>query len=591
MALRRGDRGDRVESLQVSLKKAGFDPGTVDGAFGSGTEAAVIAFQNSAGLLADGIAGVETLGALQEEILPDDTRPDATALFSVDLVARMFSSATPRRNINSHLPEVLEAMRRVSLGDRDMLLMALATIRAETEGFEPIDEFRSRFNTAPGGVPFGLYDNRSDLGNRGPTDGADFKGRGFVQLTGRSNYQRIGQQIGVDLIADPTKANDPPTAALILATFLKNRERRVRGALLIGDLIEARRAVNGGTHGLASFTAAFTTGDRLTGALVPPPLAAMPTTAPPLPRAERGTAMEAPASAAEAGEAGVAPRARPVPRDLQVGAQIPACSTGLIRGLSLQVLDRLMQDKPGVLAKVDHPLIDCKGDQNNPFLQTKALEDLIRAVEDRGTKLLINSCLRTPMQQYMLFEQHQRGICGIRAAAPPPNSNHNSGLAIDVEDDQGWKPFLEPKGWRWLGGFDPVHFDYQPGGVDLGPLQVRAFQELWNDHNPEESITVDGLWGPATAACVDRSPAMGFGVAIALQRGMINKEVGRLQLLLRKALNLSPDQLPADSQFGPNTERRVSEFQQVKGLSVDGVADPQTIEALEEATGEQLIPV
>ncbi|EAQ75266.1 MULTISPECIES: peptidoglycan-binding protein [unclassified Synechococcus] len=585
MALRRGDSGDRVSSLQTSLKKAGFDPGAIDGSFGPGTEAAVIAFQKSEGLFADGIAGVETLGALEEEILPDDARPDATALFSVELVAQMFSSATPRRNISTHLPHVLEAMRRVSLADRDMLLMALSTIRAETEGFEPIDEFRSRFNTAPGGPPFGLYDNRSDLGNQGPTDGADFKGRGFVQLTGRNNYQRIGDQIGVNLIADPAKANEPAVAALILATFLKNKERRVRGALLIDDLAEARRAVNGGTHGLASFSTAFTTGRRLTGALVPPPVAGTPTTAPPLPRPATAIPAPAPASAP-----GMATASRPLPRSSQVGAQIPACSTGLIQGLSEQVLQKLMADKPGVLARINHPLIDCSGKQNNPYLQKKALQDLVKVVEERGSKLLINSCLRTPMQQYMLFEQKQRGICGIMAAAPPPNSNHNSGLAIDVEDAAGWRPFMERHGWRWIGSFDPMHFDYSPGGVDLGELQVEAFQELWNDHNPANQIKVDGQWGPSTAACVDRSPAMGFGAPLALTRGMMSTEVGRLQLMLRKALSLTPADLPADSQFGPNTERRVSEFQKAKGIPADGIAGPATIKALEEVTGEKLIP-
>lgn len=584
MALKRGNSGDRVRSLQASLKQAGFDPGAFDGSFGPGTEAAVIAFQKSEGLLADGIAGVETLGALQEEIRPDDSRPDATSLFTVDLVARMFSSATPRRNIETHLPHILEAMRQVKLSDRDMLLMALATIRAETEGFVPIDEFVSAFNTAPGGAPFGLYDNRSDLGNQGPTDGADFKGRGFVQLTGRNNYRRVGDQIGVNLIADPAKANDPPTAALILATFLKNQERRIRGALLIDDLTEARRAVNGGTHGLASFTTAFTTGERLSGALAPLPIAATPTTAPPLPCPAVGIP-----AATKATSAGVSPAARAVPRSSQVGGQIPACSTGLIQGLSEQVLQKLMRSKPGVLARINHPLIDCSGKQNNPYLQTKARDDLVKVVEERGSKLLINSCLRTPMQQYMLFEQKQRGICGIMAAAPPPNSNHNSGLAIDVEDAAGWRPFMQRHGWQWIGSFDPMHFDYVHGGVDLGELQVQAFQELWNEHNPANRIKVDGQWGPATAACVDRSPAMGFGASVALVRGMMSKEVGRLQLLLRKALNLTPDQLPADSQFGPSTERRVSEFQQAKGIPVDGIAGPATIKALEEATGEKLL--
>ena len=149
------------------------------------------------------------------------------------------------------------------LTDRGMVLMALATIRAETAGFVPIDEGKSRFNTSPGGKPFDLYDHRKDLGNRGPSDGADFKGRGFIQLTGQSNYQTIGQALGLDLTGNPAQANKPDVAARILALFLKNKEQRIKEALLEDDLRTARRLVNGGSHGLEQFTVAFRTGERL----------------------------------------------------------------------------------------------------------------------------------------------------------------------------------------------------------------------------------------------------------------------------------------------------------------------------------------
>lgn len=263
MNLKKGAKGERVKALQNALKKKGFDPGAIDGDFGNGTEAAVIAFQKSEGLLPDGIAGPQTLGALAIDFTSEDKRPDATAKFTVGVVSDMFPS-TPIGNIKKHLPSVLSALRKLDLGDQEMVLMALATIRAETEGFVPIDEFKSRFNTPPAGPPYSLYDNRRDLGNKGPTDGADFKGRGFIQLTGRANYERIGSQIGENLIANPNLANDPEIAATILATFLKNKERLIRGDLLINDLKTARKRVNGGSHGLDRFTDAFNIGRRLT---------------------------------------------------------------------------------------------------------------------------------------------------------------------------------------------------------------------------------------------------------------------------------------------------------------------------------------
>lgn len=253
--LRRGDSGDAVRALQSALAEAGFRPGMLDGDFGPATEAAVVAFQRSRGLLADGIAGPRTLAALRDEPAPTPADlPDDTALFTVALVSRMFPN-TRLDPIKRHLPLVLDAMREVGMADRHCLQAALATIRAETEGFEPIDEGMSRWNTSPGGHPFDLYDSRRDLGNEGPPDGARFKGRGFVQLTGRDNYRRIGLALGLGdgLLQAPDRANEPELAARILACFFSERERRIRQALLANDLAGVRRLVNGGSHGLDRF--------------------------------------------------------------------------------------------------------------------------------------------------------------------------------------------------------------------------------------------------------------------------------------------------------------------------------------------------
>jgi putative chitinase len=177
-------------------------------------------------------------------------------------VAYMFPHAAGER-IRKYLPPVLQALDAAGLGDRDMILMALATIAAETAGFEPISEFKSRFNTAPGGEPFALYDGRRSLGNTQPGDGARFRGRGFVQLTGRDNYRRIGAKIGVDLVSDPERANEPETAARVLAAFLAARAPKIRAALATGDLAAARKLVNGGSHGLERFRLAYETGAKM----------------------------------------------------------------------------------------------------------------------------------------------------------------------------------------------------------------------------------------------------------------------------------------------------------------------------------------
>ncbi len=258
--LQENSKGADVKKLQEALKQHGFNPGAVDGEFGPATTAAVIAFQKSEGLLADGVAGPRTQRALG--LVNDDTLPSVIPGVTVAVVSRMFPF-TPVDNIKENLPFVCDGLKEKDLVDKPMVLMALATIRAETESFEPISEGKSKFNTSPGGQPFDLYDNRKDLGNQGAGDGAKFCGRGYIQLTGRANYQKYGQALNKDLIKNPALANDPTIAGQLLATFLKDKERQIKEALVEHDLRRARKLVNGGSHGLDRFEDAFNRGDRL----------------------------------------------------------------------------------------------------------------------------------------------------------------------------------------------------------------------------------------------------------------------------------------------------------------------------------------
>jgi len=282
--LKQGSSGPEVTALQTRLKELGFDPNGVDGNFGPGTKAALIAFQKSKGLTADGVAGPQTMAALQPGTAAAAGASTGTTTSSGDsvgggaaagaapavagvtaeTVSKMFPGV-PITNIKENLPFVLQALADAGLADKPMVLMALATIRAETGNFTPLSEFKSKFNTAPGGPPFGLYDNRHDLGNQGPPDGDSFKGRGYIQLTGRSNYQVHGAAIGLgnQLIDNPKLANQPDIAAKLLASFIKSKEQAIRNALKAGNLKKARKLVNGGSHGLDEFTKAFNTGKSL----------------------------------------------------------------------------------------------------------------------------------------------------------------------------------------------------------------------------------------------------------------------------------------------------------------------------------------
>jgi predicted chitinase len=266
ISLQRGSKGDEVRRLQALLCLDGFEAKPIDGDFGQGTEKALRAYQAANGL--------PDAAELREEAFrqlgmdqPDPTKTPVPVLdrITVDLVAGMFPDA-PRANIERYLPSVLKALSEAGLDDRDMVLMALGTIRAETAGFEPIDEGVSRFNTTAGGPhPFDLYDHK--LGNQGPPDGERYKGRGFVQLTGRANYRAYGERLRLPLEEAPDTANAPITAARVLAAFIADKRTAAKYAIFGRDLKYARKLVNGGSHGFERFETAFTTGERLLGRL------------------------------------------------------------------------------------------------------------------------------------------------------------------------------------------------------------------------------------------------------------------------------------------------------------------------------------
>lgn len=66
------------------------------------------------------------------------------------------------------------------------------------------------------------YEGRKDLGNTQPGDGVKFKGRGFCQVTGRTNYKMWSQKLGIDLVSNPEKAADQAIAARIMVMGMRD---------------------------------------------------------------------------------------------------------------------------------------------------------------------------------------------------------------------------------------------------------------------------------------------------------------------------------------------------------------------------------
>ncbi len=121
----------------------------------------------------------------------------------------------------------------------------LAQAAHETDGFRTLEEYG-------GPAYFARYEGRRDLGNTEAGDGIRYHGRGIFQLTGRANYRRFGQLLGIDLEAEPERAQDAAIALRI--AFAYWRERGIGAAADADDVERVTKLVNGGRHGLAERT-------------------------------------------------------------------------------------------------------------------------------------------------------------------------------------------------------------------------------------------------------------------------------------------------------------------------------------------------
>jgi hypothetical protein len=188
-----------------------------------------------------------------------------------------------------------------------------------------------------------------------------------------------------------------------------------------------------------------------------------------------------------------------------------SCTTTSVKGLSTQLVEEIQCLRPATFMRIDKTPGLALGSAVFPYLQTNAAKSLVAAQKARGTTMSINSALRTLPQQYLLYRWYQTGRCGIGLAASPGTSNHEGAIAVDINDNAGWRAAMLGKGFRWLGASDPVHYDFIGGGtVDLRGVSVRAFQRLWNRNNPNDKIAEDGAYGPSTATRLAKSPSGGF---------------------------------------------------------------------------------
>jgi len=210
---------------------------------------------------------------------------------TIDDVAALFPPSANER-LKANWPLIAEQLKERHLTSREAVLYVLGTIDAETKPtFAPDPEQSSKrsqtvdkagyagIHDAGTVRPFGKYDStirfakgkpiiNKQLGNeyyRGKDDalmrarhgdppipdrneGEKYRGRGFVQLTGKYNYtvmqRMVGTELDIDLVNNPEEAEDPETAAQIMACFLARHRSTIEKEMKAGDYEKARKVVN-----------------------------------------------------------------------------------------------------------------------------------------------------------------------------------------------------------------------------------------------------------------------------------------------------------------------------------------------------------
>lgn len=246
--LKQGSSGPDVTALQTKLKQLGFDPKGVDGNFGPGTKSALIAFQTSKGLSADGMAGPATIAALQlgvnEAIADTQSAAASITNAAADIASAAASIATAAASVASapvgnigalnlaalkgHLPDLViaqipETAQKFGITSNLRLAHFLAQCALESAEFTATVEnlnykaarlaavfpkyFKgvdpAQYANKPEKIGNRVYANRMGNGDEASGDGFKFRGRGYIQLTGKNNYTSFSQFIGDDCVANP----------------------------------------------------------------------------------------------------------------------------------------------------------------------------------------------------------------------------------------------------------------------------------------------------------------------------------------------------------------------------------------------------
>jgi putative chitinase len=264
MLLKNGSKGDDVKKLQEKLGVEAI------GTFGPKTEAAVKAWQKANGLKDDGVVGDATWSKLFGESVP-------VATVVKENVVIPSGGPLNLEKLKGHIPDAViaqipETAAKFNITNNLRLAHFLSQCGHESGGFKAVSEnlnysadglkkifgkyFPGNLNESyarqPEKIAARVYASRMGNGDEASKEGFKFRGRGFIQLTGKANYTNFTKFIGEDCIANPDLVATKYPLASAAFFFDSNKLWSIcdKGAD-DATVTAVTKRVNGGNIGLA----------------------------------------------------------------------------------------------------------------------------------------------------------------------------------------------------------------------------------------------------------------------------------------------------------------------------------------------------
>jgi len=253
-----GSKGEAVKQIQTKLGLV------ADGDFGNGTHQAVVKWQTENGLTADGIVGKASWEKMFPLVIPASNLnlaglrghiPDSVLLQIPDTASKF--NITTNLRLAHFLAQCSHESGNFRVTFENLNYDASGLCRVFPSYF-PTLELAKQYAYKPELIASRTYGNRMGNGNEASREGFIFRGRGYIQLTGKSNYKAFDGFVTEDILANPDLVATKYPLMSAAWFFQTNSLWAICDRGATDDVVKSVTIrVNGGTNGLADRTKHF----------------------------------------------------------------------------------------------------------------------------------------------------------------------------------------------------------------------------------------------------------------------------------------------------------------------------------------------